>query len=152
MAYVVFLWLYTTQTDDIVLGWVRWRIPYSWSFALALALRFIPTLQASLQSIIQAQQARGLDLEMGGVFDRIRRWMPIFVSMVIVSFRSSDQLAKALEARAFEAPGVKRTSLRQIHFDLLDWGYTALLLGLTITLFWANISLHFGEDPLRLVL
>jgi energy-coupling factor transport system permease protein len=152
MAYAVFLWLYTTKTNEIVVGLVHWRVPYTWSYALALALRFIPTLQASLQSITQAQRARGLDLERGGAAGRIRRWMPIFVSMVIGSLRSSDQLAKALEARGFDAPGVQRTYLRQIRYTLLDWGYTILILGLSTILFWANIAYDFGEDPLRLVL
>lgn len=152
MAYVVFLWLYTTKTDEIVLGFVKLRVPYAWSFALALALRFIPTLQASFQSITQAQRARGLDLERGGIAQRIRQWMPIFVSLVIVSFRSSDQLAKALEARGFDAPGVRRTYLREIRFCWHDAVYTTLLIGITATALYANVFLGYGEHPLLLLL
>jgi energy-coupling factor transport system permease protein len=152
MAYAVFLWLYTTRTDEILIGLVHWGLPYAWGFALILALRFIPTLQRSLQSITQAQRARGLDLEKGSLAGRIRRWMPILVSMVIVSLRTSDQLASALEARGFGAPGVKRTYLRQIHFSLSDWILSALILSCTLALLWLHVAHGFGAQPLKWVL
>lgn len=133
MAFVLFFWLYTTDPGRMILGLVRLKMPYEWGLIITLALNYIPAFQILYRTILEAQQARGLRLE-GGVFRRVRLLMPVFVPLVISILRLSDQLAKALEARAFGASGVQRTYLAEIHFRASDYLITAIILAATLIL------------------
>jgi energy-coupling factor transport system permease protein len=151
MAFVVFAWLYTTDQPAIVRSLVKLRVSYEWGLTLALALRYIPTFQGMYGVISEAQQARGLNISEGKGFQKVRTLMPIFVAMVISALRASDQLAYALEARAFGASGVERTYLHDIHFRPLDWAYTVFILGTTILLLYLNLRLGFGKQPVFMI-
>lgn len=150
MALAVFAWLYTTDQPSLVRSIVKLGLPYEWGLVLALALRYIPTFQGTYSLISEAQQARGLDLTAGTGFRRVRAMMPIFVAMVISSLRASDQLAKALESRALGARGVRRTTLRDIHFRLVDYLYMILILALTAGLLYLKLRYGFGAHPINL--
>ncbi len=150
MALLIFAWLYTTDHPAIVRSLVKLRLPFEWGLVLALALRYIPTFQATYTVISQAQQARGLRLE-GSGFRRVRLMMPIFVAMIISALRASEQLARALDARAFGARGVERTYYRDLHFRPLDWLYAGLILALAIGVLYLNIQFGLGRDPLLLL-
>ena len=148
MGLVVFLWLYTTRPADLIQSLVRLRVPYDWGLTLALAFRFLPVLQGSFESISQAQQARGLDLSAAKGFRRVRLLMPVFVAMVISGFRTSDQLANALEARALGTSTASRTTWHPLHFGRMDWLLTALTLGMTGLWIYLWATLGFGAHPL----
>lgn len=150
MAFVVFLWLYTTDQISLVRSLVKLKMPFEWALVLALALRYIPTFQGMYGVISDAQQARGLDFAETKGVQRVRAMMPIFVSMVISSLRASDQLAKALEARAFGVRGGKRTSLYDIHFRPLDYLYTAVFLALVGVLLYLRLRYGFGAHAIDL--
>lgn len=151
MAFAVFAWLYTTDQPSLVRSFVKLKLPFEWGLVLALALRYIPTFQGMYGIISDAQQARGLDYSETKGFKRARAMMPIFVAMVISSLRASDQLAKALESRAFGVKGVRRTTLRDIHFRPVDYAYTVILLGIIAVSLYLNIALDFGKHTIRLL-
>jgi energy-coupling factor transporter transmembrane protein EcfT len=140
---LVFAWLYTTRPSALVQSLVRLGLPYSWGLVLALSLRFVPFLQHSFASILEAQQARGLVLEASKGYRRVERMMPIFVAVVISGFRSSEQLARALESRALGATGVVRSTWRPLKIRPSDGLILAVLASLTTT--WA--ILRFGLLP-----
>lgn len=148
MAFVVFAWLYTTDQQSLVRSLVKLKLPYEWCLVLALALRYIPTFQGMYGIISQAQQARGLDISHGTGYKRVKVMMPIFISMVISSMRASEQLARALESRAFGARGVKRTTLYDIHFRLNDYFYMIVIMALFFSLMFLNIHYGFGTHPI----
>jgi len=150
MALLVFAWLYTTDNNELVLSLVKLRLPYSWGLVLSLALRYIPTFQATYGMISDAQQARGLRISEESGFKRVRVMMPIFVAMVISALRTSEDLAKALEARGFGLVGTHRTFFRDLDFRGLDWLFTGTLLLAAAVMIYLNLSYSFGQHVLRL--
>ncbi len=150
MAFVVFAWLYSTDQPSIVRSLVKLKMPFEWGLILALALRYIPTFQGMYAVISEAQQARALNISEGKGFGRVRTLMPIFVAMVISALRASDQLARALEARAFGAHGVERTYLRDISFRPLDWVFTFAIFATALLLLYLNFRYGFGRQPISL--
>jgi energy-coupling factor transport system permease protein len=151
MAFAVFAWLYTTDQTSLVRSLVKLKMPYEWGLVLALALRYIPTFQSMYGVISDAQQARGLDYSETKGYQRVRSMMPIFVAMVISSLRASDQLAKALESRAFGAHGVRRTYLHDIHYRPVDYIYTVILLLIVAGALYLRIAFDFGIHAIRLL-
>ena len=71
--------------------------------------------------------------------------------MVISSMRASNQLAKALEARAFGSLGVRRTYLRDIRFRPIDCLSATLSPVVFIGLRHLNLRHGFGSDPVKLL-
>jgi energy-coupling factor transporter transmembrane protein EcfT len=70
---------------------------------------------------------------------------------MVSSLRASENVARALEARAFGAPGVRRSYLVDLAFRPVDW-LLLVLLGLgagAILLLYFRFG--FGADPLRLL-
>ncbi|MCB8942951.1 MAG: energy-coupling factor transporter transmembrane protein EcfT [Ardenticatenaceae bacterium] len=147
MAFVVFAWLYTTEQPLLIQSLVKLKVPYSWALTLALALRYIPTFQATYTMIWEAQQARGLDLGETKGLQRVRRMMPIFVAMIITALRSSSQLAMAIEARAFGVAGVRRSYWHDLQARPFDYFLTFLLLTLLAGLTYVYFGLGWGSQP-----
>ena len=150
MTLAIFAVLFTTDTDTLMQGLVRLRMPYSWGLMLSLALRYVPNFANSYSSIHQAQQARGLEYESTRGLKRVREMMPVLVPMIIGSFRSSEQMSIALEARGFGVQGVQRTYLNLIRFRVLDWVLVALGLFVAMGLLALNLAYGFGTDPIAI--
>jgi energy-coupling factor transport system permease protein len=145
---LVFLWLHTTRPSAMIQSLVRLGLPYNWGLTLALAMRYIPLLQRSFLSILDAQQARGLVLESTAGLRRVRALMPVFVAMVISGFRSSQDVALALEARGLGASGVTRTDWHPLRFRRLDGVYLAVILAGTTTWLALRYGFGIGAKPL----
>ena len=86
---------------------------------MTLALRFIPTLIEEIDKIMNAQKARGADLESGNLIDRAKALVPILVPLFVSSFRRAYELAFAMECRCYTG-GNNRTRMKQMKFTYLD--------------------------------
>ncbi|WP_309493717.1 energy-coupling factor transporter transmembrane component T [Candidatus Hecatella orcuttiae] len=120
----------TTAPDDFSLAVQKARIPFDVSFALTMAMRFVPVLAAEARSIADAQRSRGLELEGRNLLRRAKNYLPILIPLVANSLRRSMELAEAMESRGY---GVKkqRTSLYSLKFrrtDLAALGLAVLAL------------------------
>jgi energy-coupling factor transport system permease protein len=150
MAFVVFSWLFTTEQPDLVRSLVKLKMPFEWGLILTLALRYIPTFQGMYGTISEAQQARGLDTSEEKGFERVKAMMPIFIAMFISSLRASDQLAKAMDARAFGIKGATRTTLHDINFDTIDYFYILIIILLFVSVLYLNLVYGFASQPIML--
>lgn len=86
---------------------------------MTIALRFIPTLMDETDKIMMAQKARGADFETGGIIQKAKSLIPLLVPLFISSFRRADELALAMEARAYRG-GNGRTRMKQLKFTKRD--------------------------------
>jgi energy-coupling factor transport system permease protein len=148
LAFAFFVWLFTTQQADMVLGFVSIGMPYEWGLALAIALRYIPTLYAAFEQVMDAQRARGLVISPTHPLRAARAYIPALVPMLVVALRTAENLSRALEARAFGAPGRQRTVRRQLHFTWGDGLATAGMVALFGGVIAARILWGFGRGPL----
>ena len=105
---------------------------------ISISLRFIPTLFDEAQKIRMAQMARGADFESGNIINRAVSMIPLLVPLFINSFKRSDDLATAMEARMYRI-GHDRTKLNEINMGRVDW----LVISLFIIFCIVVIVLHF---------
>lgn len=87
---------------------------------MTIALRFIPTLIEETDKIMNAQKARGADLETGGLIQRVRALVPILIPLFVSAFRRADELALAMECRCYRG-GEGRTRMKQLKMAMLDY-------------------------------
>jgi len=149
LAFIIFLWLFTTDQGALVRGIVALGIPYTWGLTLAMALRYLPTMAGIFSMILEAQQARALDLESGGLIKRVRAYVPITVAMVITALRTADHLSRALESRALGA-ATPRTYLRALSLSRRDCVVSLAVVITTGLFLWARFALGVGVHPLHL--
>jgi energy-coupling factor transport system permease protein len=133
LAFVFFTWLFTTEQRAIVQGFVRLGLRYEWGLTLSLSLRYLPTLHTTYLQIVDAQRSRGLDLQQGSIPARARKRLPVLVALLVTGLRGSENVGRALEARALGLDGVRRTSLHGLQMRRSDTVYAIVLLILPLT-------------------
>jgi energy-coupling factor transport system permease protein len=109
-------------------------VPYEFVFAFTTAVRFVPVLAEEAQTIMDAQKARGLELEKGNFLKRIRNYIPILIPLIVSAIRRSLELAEAMESRAWGATK-NRTNLYVLKMHKGD----LILITLTIGLLAASV-------------
>ena len=92
---------------------------------MTIALRFIPTLIEDTDKIMSAQKARGADMETGSIIKRAKALVPIFVPLIVSSFRRAVELALAMECRCYHG-GEGRTRLKQLKTSFRDYAALAV--------------------------
>jgi energy-coupling factor transport system permease protein len=122
----------TTSPDHLGLALEQSRVPYEFSFAFTTAVRFVPVLAEEAQTIMDAQKARGLELEKGNFLKRIRNYVPVLIPLIVSAIRRSLELAEAMESRAWGATK-KRTNLYALKFHRGDYVLLAITIGIFIS-------------------
>ena len=95
-------------------------LPDKFAYAMDLTMRFIPTFARDFQLTMDAQRARGYEVEKlsGGIIEQVRKMAPIFVPVTIHAIISSEDIIDAMDLRAF---GVgPRTWLEVLTRDFKD--------------------------------
>ena len=87
---------------------------------MSIALRFIPTLIEETDKIMNAQKARGAQLDTGKMTDRIKALVPVLIPLFISAFRRADELAMAMECRCYRG-GTGRTRLKVLRCEKQDY-------------------------------
>jgi energy-coupling factor transport system permease protein len=128
------LFFQTVSPDDFAQMFIKLKLSYSLAWAISTAYRFVPTLAYETKIIIDAQKARGLDIDRGRLLKRVRKMLPLLIPIFASAFRRSWQLAEAIESRGWNATK-KRTyfySLKLQWYDYLLMLASLGVLGLTI--------------------
>jgi len=86
---------------------------------LAIALRFIPTLQGEAYKIMKAQTSRGASFSQGNIFKRAKHIISLLIPLFIISFSRADTLAIAMELRGYD-PNQPRTKLYNVVWQKKD--------------------------------
>ena len=118
---------YTTTPTNLTDGLERLLSPLRYlrvpvhDMMMTIALRFIPTLIDEVGRIMNAQKARGADLETGNLFQRAKALVPIFIPLVIPAFRRAYDLAFAMDCRCYRG-GEGRTRMKRMQLAFRDFG------------------------------
>jgi len=128
----------TTSPDHLSLALEQSHVPYEFCFAFTTAVRFVPVLAEEAQTIMDAQKARGLELERGSFIKRVRNYIPILIPLIVSAIRRSLELAEAMESRAWGATK-KRTNLyvlkmKSSDYVLITVSICMLILGIYVRL------------------
>ncbi len=110
------------------------------AYAMDLTMRFIPTFGRDFQLTMDAQRARGYELDKlsGGLIAQVRKLGPLIVPVTIHAIIGSEDIIDAMDLRAF---GVgPRTWLEELHYRprdyaLIAFGVLLLFTALAVT-FW----------------
>ena len=99
---IVLLFLLTTNPSQFAASLNKIGISYNISYAVALALRYIPDIQNSYWAISAAQQARGNELsKKAKLSQRIKGTLNIIMPLIFSSLERIDTISTAMQLRRF---------------------------------------------------
>ncbi len=139
----------TTSPDHLGLALEQSHVPYEFCFAFTTAVRFVPVLAEEAQTIMDAQKARGLELERGNFIKRVRNYIPILIPLIVNAIRRSLELAETMESRAWGATE-KRTNLYVLRLKKSD--YVLALMSILLLVVAVYIRLFLPVPRLAFIL
>ncbi|MCK4742038.1 MAG: energy-coupling factor transporter transmembrane protein EcfT [Anaerolineales bacterium] len=118
----------------------RLGLPDKIAYAMDLTMRFIPTFGRDFQLTMDAQRARGYELEklQGGLIAQVRKLAPLMIPVTIHAIAGSEDIIDAMDLRGF---GIgPRTWLVELKYHPRDYalmaiGVAILLISLVASLF-----------------
>lgn len=116
-------------------------LPDKFAYAMDLAFRFVPTLGRDFSITLDAQRARGYEVEKlsGGIVAQIRKLAPLLVPVTINAIVGAEDIVDAMDLRAF---GVgPRTWVRRLTYRRAD----KALIAAGALIFIASTVLSFIE-------
>jgi len=111
-------------------------LPDKFAYAMDLAFRFVPTLGRDFSITLDAQRARGYEVERveGGLVAQIRKLAPLVVPVTINAIVGGEDIVDAMDLRCF---GVgPRTWVRRLEYRQAD----RLLIAFSLAIFLASTA------------
>ncbi|WP_297951743.1 energy-coupling factor transporter transmembrane protein EcfT [uncultured Lactobacillus sp.] len=135
---IVLLFLLTTNPSQFAASLNKIGISYKISYAVSLALRYIPDIQNSYWDISAAQQARGIELsKKASLGKRIKGTLNIIMPLIFSSLERIDAISTAMQLRRFGSKK-KRTWYVTQSFKKEDYlvMIAAVILVLIVIVLW----------------
>jgi energy-coupling factor transport system permease protein len=114
-----YLFVLTTEPNDLGYALMRAGLPYRYGFMLITALRLVPLFEQEAQTVYQAQLARGIAYDRGGIKRFFTLARQFFLPLLVSAMSKVDALAVSMEGRCF-GKYAHRTFLREVTFTRRD--------------------------------
>jgi len=124
LASVWYILMFTTTQRDLLRALVKLGLRFDFGLTLAIALRFLPTFGAIVNSIKDAQRARGMEFDRGSLVKRSKNYVAVLVPTIVSALRTAETLSLALQSRAYGARK-DRTYLRDLNMRPADYATLA---------------------------
>lgn len=99
----LFLVFYVTKISDLTNSAVKnLHVPYRYAFTFSSTVHFIPVFMNDMKGIMEAQTARGIEFDRGGIANKVKLMVPLCVPLLVSSVRKTNSAAIAAEVRGFD--------------------------------------------------
>jgi len=122
---------YTVDPNIYGVTFRRMGASDKFSFTMDLAFRFLPTFSRDFTTTVDAQRARGYEMELlkGGLAAKLRRLAPLVIPVTMQATVTGEDVIDAMDLRAFDTN--KRTWITELHYARRDY----FMLGLAAFIF-----------------
>lgn len=132
VALPLILMLSVTKLNDLANACVEvLHIPYPYAFTFTTALRFIPVFSQEMNSIMEAQTARGVEFDTKNPFKKFQLMLPLAIPLLVTSVGKTDGTALAAEERGFYLRTCE-SSFKHYPMKTADYIVLALCVGLVV--------------------
>lgn len=144
---IVLLFVCTTNPSEFAASLSRIGVSYKISYAVALALRYIPDIQREYRDISLAQQARGTEMsKKASLVNRLKAASTILIPLILSSMERIETISNAMELRGF-GKDTKRTWYSGRKFSKADIAGIAVctaLMVLSLVITFLNGSRYYN--------
>lgn len=144
---IVLLFVCTTNPSEFAASLSRIGVSYRISYAVALALRYIPDIQREYHDIALAQQARGTEMsKKASLVNRLKAASAILIPLILSSMERIETISNAMELRGF-GKGKKRTWYSGRRFtkkDVISIVVCVMLFVISLSITYFNGSRYYN--------
>ncbi|HHW58542.1 MAG TPA: energy-coupling factor transporter transmembrane protein EcfT [Clostridia bacterium] len=131
--------IFTTKPSDLIEALVKKGVSPKIGYVFSSVLQIIPQMMSIVDTILDAQKARGLETE-GSFTKRAKAFIPLIGPAVLNSLISTKERAMALEVRGFNSKK-KKTFLNEVPYNKYsNVLQVALIAILVFSIIWRIIS------------
>lgn len=138
---IVLLFVCTTNPSEFAASLNRIGVSYRVSYAVALALRYIPDIQREYRDISLAQQARGVEMSKKvSLVKRLKAASAILIPLILSSMERIETISNAMELRGF-GKNARRSWYSGRKFstgDILCMAGCLALMAVSLLITWQN--------------
>jgi energy-coupling factor transport system permease protein len=140
MAVLFFIIPFTINPRTYGVTFSGMGLPDRFAFTMDLAFRFVPSLARDFQVTLDAQRARGYEVEKleGGIIQQLRKLAPLIVPVTMNAIVGGEDITNAMDLRCFGLR--KRTWVHKLIYQNLDY----FLIGFGIAIFIASLVIKYG--------
>jgi energy-coupling factor transport system permease protein len=122
----------------------RLGFPDRFAFSMDLAFRYVPTLARDFAVTLDAQKARGYEIERveGGLITQVRRIAPLIIPITMSSILSGEDMVNAMDLRCFGL--CPRTWIQQTIYHWYDYAIIAFGIILLLSSIILRNFVHIG--------
>ena len=146
------LFILTTNPSEFAASLNKIGISYRLSYAVSIALRYIPEIQRDYRTVSLAQQARGIDLSKNEkITKRIKNIVSIIVPLIFSSLDKIETISNVMDMRGF-GQRKKRTWYMAKKYSAKDYvaiAFCILLVGITCLFFYINDGRFFNPFTIK---
>lgn len=136
---IVLLFVCTTNPSEFAASLSRVGVSYRISYAVALALRYIPDIQREFRDISLSQQARGMEMSKKvSLGKRLKAAGTILIPLILSSLDRIETITNAMELRGF-GKNAKRTWYSARRFSRWD----LISIALSVALMLSSLLINF---------
>jgi energy-coupling factor transport system permease protein len=120
-------------------------LPDRFAYSMELAFRYVPTLARDFGTTLDAQRARGYEIERvkGGIVKQIMRIAPLIVPVTMNSILTGEDVTNAMDLRCFGTH--PRTWLCKLTYHWQDYALIALSIVFLVGGVILKYAFHFGD-------
>ncbi len=138
---VVLMFIVTTNPSEFAASLNKLGISYNIGYAIAIALRYVPDVQADFTKIKHAQEARGIEMSSKtSLWERMRKMSMIIFPLLFSSMDRIDVVSNAMELRGF-GKHKKRTWYMEKKLTKSDY----LTIGFVVVFMVAALCVTFAD-------
>lgn len=121
----------------------RLKISYTIPLMLVSSFKFLPEFMTSFDAIRQAFLTRGFELDKGGLGERIKKFVPLFIPLIDTTISKAQHISTAMQLKAF---GIKKERVFFVEYKVRLADYLFVLVGILIVAFaiWGDAVLLGG--------
>jgi energy-coupling factor transport system permease protein len=130
---------YTMDPRHYGVTFRRLGLPDRFAYSMELAFRYIPTLTRDFTTTLDAQRARGYEIERvkGGLIKQILRVAPLIVPVTMNSILMGEDITNAMDLRCFgqfPRTWLEKLTFRRRDYILIGFGIVVLLFSIALSL------------------
>lgn len=139
------IFIVTTEPNELAYSLMKAGLPYRFGFMVVTAIRFLPVFESEAGTVRNAQAARGLEIDSGGIRSVIKTARFTLMPLIVSALSKVDVLVISMESRAF---GYRRarTFTRSTPFRAVDACISVAAVAVVAVLA-LNLWLHFLSVP-----
>ncbi|MNI07013.1 Energy-coupling factor transporter transmembrane protein EcfT [compost metagenome] len=136
-----FVLLFTTPSEDLVIGLKKFGLPEFATLSISLALRYWNLMIFDVKTVMDAQFCRGVDFRSGSLLTRTKHFASVLVPVLFVFLKRFRTTSFALTLK-----GVGRTNKRTYYYNprLTALDKWAIGLAMLMCAIWLVLRLLYG--------